>query len=288
MKINKAAKVTGLTKKAIRYYEEKGLISISSYDEAGYKNYDEKAIETLHQIAFLRSIDMPINDIADFLKSENKKSLLAKQINSINSKIAHLESVKAAINSAIENQTDYSKLYLDINNSTKLQSDYILNKIKTLFPTYFGEYIIIHFAEYLNEPVDTVQKEDALNNIIEFIDNLDESPIEDTLSKYFNDISTSQMNQIHFQVDEKLKNLNVNIDDEIELNKFKDEIQKTTEQMEKAYAAHPEIKKAKEKLTAFLNECGYYDIFIKNLRILSSKYDEYVKYYERLNKAIYN
>ncbi len=62
MKINEIEKITGLTQKAIRLYEAKGLISVSR-EENGYRNYTEKDAETLKTIKLLRSIGTPIPDI---------------------------------------------------------------------------------------------------------------------------------------------------------------------------------------------------------------------------------
>jgi DNA-binding transcriptional MerR regulator len=51
MKINDVEKITGLTQKAIRLYESKGLINISR-DANGYRNYSDKDVEALKNIRF--------------------------------------------------------------------------------------------------------------------------------------------------------------------------------------------------------------------------------------------
>lgn len=62
MKINDVAKITGLTPKAIRLYESKGLISIAR-EENGYRNYSNEDIEALKQIKLFRSVGVSIADI---------------------------------------------------------------------------------------------------------------------------------------------------------------------------------------------------------------------------------
>ena len=62
MKINDIEKITGLSKKAIRLYEEKGLVCVSR-DENGYRNYSNDDAERLKEIKLLRSIGAPISDI---------------------------------------------------------------------------------------------------------------------------------------------------------------------------------------------------------------------------------
>lgn len=66
MRINDVEKITGLTKKAIRLYESKGLISIAR-DINGYRNYTNENIEALKSIRLLRSVGASISDIKLYL-----------------------------------------------------------------------------------------------------------------------------------------------------------------------------------------------------------------------------
>ncbi|MBE6650033.1 MAG: MerR family transcriptional regulator [Ruminococcaceae bacterium] len=66
MKINDVEKITGLTQKAIRLYENKGLIVVLR-DVNGYRNYSEENILTLKEIKLLRSVGVPIADIKLYL-----------------------------------------------------------------------------------------------------------------------------------------------------------------------------------------------------------------------------
>lgn len=45
MLLNKIAKEVGMTKRAIKYYEEKELLSIKK-DDNGYRNYTQEDVET--------------------------------------------------------------------------------------------------------------------------------------------------------------------------------------------------------------------------------------------------
>jgi len=66
LRINDVEKITGLTKKAIRLYESKGLISIAR-DINGYRNYTNENIEALKSIRLLRSVGASISDIKLYL-----------------------------------------------------------------------------------------------------------------------------------------------------------------------------------------------------------------------------
>ena len=62
MRINDVEKITGLTQKAIRLYESRGLISVSR-EENGYRNYTEADVEILKRITLYRSIGVSLSDI---------------------------------------------------------------------------------------------------------------------------------------------------------------------------------------------------------------------------------
>jgi DNA-binding transcriptional MerR regulator len=62
VKINDVERITGLTQKAIRLYESKGLVNIAR-DENGYRNYSDEDIEGLNKIKLFRSVGVSIADI---------------------------------------------------------------------------------------------------------------------------------------------------------------------------------------------------------------------------------
>ncbi|MBE6674520.1 MAG: MerR family transcriptional regulator [Ruminococcaceae bacterium] len=66
MKINDVIRITGLTGKAIRLYESKGLVNISR-GENGYRNYSQDDVETLKSIKLFRSVGISVSDIKLYL-----------------------------------------------------------------------------------------------------------------------------------------------------------------------------------------------------------------------------
>ncbi|MBE6658946.1 MAG: MerR family transcriptional regulator [Ruminococcaceae bacterium] len=69
MKIKEAAAKCGLTEKAIRLYEEKGLISPSMTEKNGrqFRDYDEETIRRLQTVASLRKAFFSIEQISEIL-----------------------------------------------------------------------------------------------------------------------------------------------------------------------------------------------------------------------------
>lgn len=63
MRINKVEELVGITKKNIRFYEEKGLLNPSRNTENGYREYSEEDVEILQKIKLLRQLSVPIEEI---------------------------------------------------------------------------------------------------------------------------------------------------------------------------------------------------------------------------------
>lgn len=62
MKIKEVEELTGMTQKAIRFYEEHELVH-PERSENGYRYYTEEDVRTLKEVAFLRRLQIPIASI---------------------------------------------------------------------------------------------------------------------------------------------------------------------------------------------------------------------------------
>ena len=54
MTIKEMSELTGVSARALRYYDEIGLFHPNGRSEAGYRLYDEKELEVLRQILYFR------------------------------------------------------------------------------------------------------------------------------------------------------------------------------------------------------------------------------------------
>ena len=61
-------KETGLTRKAIEYYEDKGLIHPQK-SKNGYRNYSTNDLEILKKVSIFRKLGMSISDIYQYISS---------------------------------------------------------------------------------------------------------------------------------------------------------------------------------------------------------------------------
>ena len=70
MYIYELAKLSGVSTRTLRYYDEIGLLVPLKKEDTGYRVYNQQQIDRLQQILFYRGLDMPLAQIKDILDSE--------------------------------------------------------------------------------------------------------------------------------------------------------------------------------------------------------------------------
>lgn len=68
LSIGELAKLMGISVRTLRYYDAIGLLKPSAVTPAGYRSYDERAMETLQQILFFRELGFPLGEIGEILQ----------------------------------------------------------------------------------------------------------------------------------------------------------------------------------------------------------------------------
>ena len=61
--VKEISDLTGISVRTLHYYDEIGLLKPTDKSEAGYRLYDDKALETLQQVLFFREFDIPLKEI---------------------------------------------------------------------------------------------------------------------------------------------------------------------------------------------------------------------------------
>lgn len=83
--VKQVSDLTGISVRALHYYDEIGLLKPSEITEAGYRLYDDEALKTLQQILFFKELDIPLKDVKEIMSSpyfdkmqalKNQKKLL--------------------------------------------------------------------------------------------------------------------------------------------------------------------------------------------------------------------
>lgn len=104
MTIKEMSELTGVSARALRYYDEIGLFHSNGRSEAGYRLYDEKELEVLRQILYFRELDIPLRTIKEIIENPalDRKSILQTQKKMLISEKERLERLIDSIDAALK------------------------------------------------------------------------------------------------------------------------------------------------------------------------------------------
>jgi DNA-binding transcriptional MerR regulator len=95
--IGRFARMTGLSVKALRHYDELGLLPPAAVDPStGYRSYSTAQVERAETIRLLRRLELPLDDISALLATEDPahvRSLLLDHQRRTSMRVAELKSV---------------------------------------------------------------------------------------------------------------------------------------------------------------------------------------------------
>lgn len=105
--VKDVSEITGVSIRTLRYYDEIGLLKPTELTKAGYRLYDNKALEKLQEIMFFRELEIPLIDIKKIMDNPNydkeqallaQKSLLEQKRNRLNGIIELITDVMKGVN----------------------------------------------------------------------------------------------------------------------------------------------------------------------------------------------
>ena len=103
------AKKAGVSQKAVRLYDEKGLLKPTEYSDGNYRLYDKEALKILEKIVALKRIGFSLEEIRDNLTSGDAKDIeeaLRMQLAIMEEKRYKIEMVIDAINRTLVQKED--------------------------------------------------------------------------------------------------------------------------------------------------------------------------------------
>jgi len=115
--------VSDLTKISVRmlhHYDKIGLLKPTKLTQAGYRLYDDEALETLQQILFFKELDFQLNEIKDIITNpnfdkmkalENHKKLIILKRDRLNGLIELINNTLKGANTMSFNEFDMSEYY---------------------------------------------------------------------------------------------------------------------------------------------------------------------------------
>lgn len=81
MTVKQVSTLTGVSVRTLQFYDEIGLFQPTEMTEAGYRLYDEHALEVLQQILFFKELDFTLKEIKAIMENPqfNKAAVFKKQ-----------------------------------------------------------------------------------------------------------------------------------------------------------------------------------------------------------------
>lgn len=93
MTVHEVSKLAGVSIRTLHHYDQIGLLRPAEVTEAGYRLYDDAALERLQCILLFRELEFPLKEIRSILDSStfDRNKALEQQITLLEMKREHLE-----------------------------------------------------------------------------------------------------------------------------------------------------------------------------------------------------
>ena len=146
MKIGELARQTGLTIRALRYYEEVGLLVPSGRMESGYRLYGPEEIEQLHRILSLKQLGLSLDEIRTCLEDPgfSPGEMIRKQLRQLEEEMA----MQKQLRRQLEMLAEY------IQRSEKISVDDLIKTIRIMKTQH--EYFTPDQLEFLDKRRDEI------------------------------------------------------------------------------------------------------------------------------------
>lgn len=268
MLINEAAKQTALTKKAIEYYIEQDLLRPEVL-ENGYRDFGEEHIEILKKISVFRKLDLSIEEIRSILEDPSgsilKEMPLRKELQ------MQREEKKKELLEQLCNKGNYAEINLQLD--ALAQTSTITELLLNAFPGFYGKYICLHFASFLNFPISSKEQQEAYTTILDFLDNMPVMHFSAELQAYVDetlgDVTLEQIKEMQQNVLQSIAS------PERFLSENKDTLDYFYHYMQSQEYKNSPAYRLKVTMRDFFHSTGYYDTFIPAMKRLSPAYAQY-------------
>lgn len=279
MFINEVSKLTKLTKKAIEYYTSQGLLS-PSVAENGYRAYSGQDITRLEKIRVLRKLDIPTEEIKQILDDKTNAALRTVAVKK------ELELQQDRKKQAILQKLCEGSAYEGVSAELQAveQGKTILDRLLSAFPGYYGRFVCMHFARFLNEPIQSPAQQAAYETVLSFLDAVPALDIpkelEDYMTAYTSGIGTDQISDMLDAVKKSYENPDAFLQNNAEMLESYLQFKKSA-----AYK-NSSACKLMELLRTFNRTSGYNDVFIPAMKQLSASYAAYYRRMETANEKL--
>ena len=258
--------MTGLTRKAIEYYEERGLICPKK-SENGYRDYSERDIQILNKISLYRKVGLSITEIENVLNYNTLSSVLRKKQHELEVQEKRKDILELLIKGENDNVIQERLAILE-------NEETIYERLERAFPGYFGMMIFSAYQPFLSEPL----KESGILAYNEYINYLDSLPTFE-LSEEERDYIEKNTAGLGINELKDVNNVKIKAVEDIKQwwTENKDTVTKYEEFKNSDEYASSLMKKIYDKLKKYMEDNNYYETAIPLIRQFSKNYDDYYK-----------
>lgn len=278
MRIKEAAQAVGCTCRAIKFYEEKGLLPAVARQENGYRDYTQEDLRRLHEIQAYRKLGIGVEDIRRLLEGNDDsqlRAILEKKRGELHEREQELQALEAFLASrdaqALDEAIDFETL---------------AQAIRAQLPGPFGRYLAAHFAPYLRVRIATQEQREAYAQVLAFWDDPGlRLPLLLRLSMHLiAEPDDGQAERMAAQMDAQLRAM-LN-PDEAAYARIREQTRIAVKRRERLPFRLSPIELAKRRTMRRLKDCGYYDVFLPALERLSPPYRAYRDALRSLNDRL--
>lgn len=168
--VKEISDVTGISVRTLHYYDEIGLLKPTEKSEAGYRLYDDKALETLQQILFFREFDIPLKEIKAVMNDPalERNQILQMQRKMLLAKKERMERLISSIDDILkgENKMDFAVFSkTEMEELFQTMFDHMPENIRTLAVKEFGS-----VAEWKKHYMEAVSSEKMQKNYAKVVE----------------------------------------------------------------------------------------------------------------------
>ena len=270
---------TGLTRKAIEYYEDKGLINPHRL-ENGYKDYTEKDLDILVKVSILRKLGVSLSEIKQCVlyNSSTLSSVLRMKEHQLEVDERRKNILELIVKGEKQELIDEYIAMIETEES-------IYNRLERVFPGYFGQLFFAAYLPFMNEPL-TKDGEEAFIKYVSYLDNLPMFELSEDEKKFIDEISSNFDMSILKKVNEDKISAVENVEEWLEKNKdsiLQYESYKNSEQYQNSL-----LRDVQEKLRKYMIDNDYYEVAIPLIRKFSKSYNMYYEKMIKVNERFMN
>lgn len=169
--VKEVSELTGVSTRTLHYYDEIGLFPPTDKSEAGYRLYDDRALEILQQILFFREFGIPLKDIKTVMKnpSLDRNQILQLQREMLVEKKERMERLIASIDKVLkgDRKMDFSVFTkTEIEKMFQLMFDSMPEEMRQTAIGEFGS--IEHWKKHYIEAVSSEDMQKRYAKVVEW------------------------------------------------------------------------------------------------------------------------